>query len=171
MGGQIKSEWVDALARNQWTDWAGIRNQAQLGITVKDLCRKYGISEQTFYNWRTKYGHMDINDARKLRALEVDYRQLKRLVADLSLDNQILKDLLEKTPHAQSEGRCHEARCLPLWAEQKRACMILNLTRSTSQYEPLPHNNEKKLRARMKEMAHTHKRYDSPHLHLLLKRE
>ena len=73
-----------------------ILNEAQIGITVKDLCRKYGISEQTFYNWRNKYGDMDINDARKLRVLEVENRQLKRLVADLSLDNQILKDLLEK---------------------------------------------------------------------------
>jgi len=52
-----------------------------------------------------------------------------------------------------------------------RACMIVNLNRSTSQYEPLGHNDEKKLRARMKELAHTHKRYGSPRLHLLLKRE
>ena len=60
-----------------------ILNEAQLGITVKDLCRKYGISEQTLYNWHNKYGDMDINDARKLRALEVENQQLKRLVADL----------------------------------------------------------------------------------------
>ena len=73
-----------------------ILNEAQLGITVKDLCRKYGISEQRFYNWRNKYGDMDINDARKLRPLEVGKQQLKRLVADLSLDNQILKELLER---------------------------------------------------------------------------
>ena len=73
-----------------------ILKEAQLGIMVKDLCRKYGISEQTFYNWRNKYSDMDINDARELRALEAENRQLKRLVADLSLDNQILKELLEK---------------------------------------------------------------------------
>jgi len=60
-----------------------ILNEALLGITVKDLCRKYGISEQMFCNWRNKYGDMDSKDARELRAIEVENRQLKRLVADL----------------------------------------------------------------------------------------
>lgn len=73
-----------------------VLKEAELGIKVKDLCRKFGISDQTFYNWRNKYGGMDISDARRLKSLEGENRQLKRLVADLSLDNQILKDLLEK---------------------------------------------------------------------------
>jgi len=54
------------------------------------------ISEQTFYNWKNKYGGMDVNDALRLKSLEEENRRLKRLVADLSLDNQVLKDLLEK---------------------------------------------------------------------------
>jgi putative transposase len=73
-----------------------ILKEAEAGSKIIDVCRKYGISEQTFYNWRNKYGGMSISDARKLKALEKENQKLKRLVADLSLDNQVLKDLLEK---------------------------------------------------------------------------
>ena len=73
-----------------------ILKEAELGITVQELCRKYGIARQTFYSWRNKHGGMEISDAHKLTALEEENRKLKRLVADLSLDNQVLKDLLEK---------------------------------------------------------------------------
>jgi putative transposase len=73
-----------------------VLKEAESDSNNKDICRKYGISEQTFYNWRNKYDGMSIKEARRLKALEGENRQLKRLVADLSLDNQILKDLLEK---------------------------------------------------------------------------
>ena len=73
-----------------------ILKEAELGISVQELCRKQGIARQTFYSWRNKYGGMEISEAIKLRALEEENRKLKRLVADLSLDNQVVKDLLGK---------------------------------------------------------------------------
>jgi putative transposase len=73
-----------------------ILKEAELGIKIAELCRKHGISEQTFYNWRNKYSGMDISEAKRLKLIEDENRRLKRLVADLSLDNQVLKDLLEK---------------------------------------------------------------------------
>ena len=73
-----------------------ILKESELGIPAAEICRKHGISEQTFYNWKNKYGGMDFNDALRLKSLEEENRRLKRLVADLSLDNQVLKDLLEK---------------------------------------------------------------------------
>jgi len=73
-----------------------IIRESELGVKNIDICRKYGISEQTFYNWKNKYGGMEVSDARKLKVLEDENRKLKGLVADLSLDNKILKDLLEK---------------------------------------------------------------------------
>jgi putative transposase len=73
-----------------------IIKESELGVKNIDICRKYGISEQTFYNWKNKYGNMNVSDARKLKVLEDENRKLKGLVADLSLDNKILKDLLEK---------------------------------------------------------------------------
>jgi|BarGraIncu01121A_1022015.scaffolds.fasta_scaffold98817_1 putative transposase len=73
-----------------------IIKESEYGVKNIDICRKYGISEQTFYNWKNKYGGMEISDAMKLKVLEDENRKLKGLVADLSLDNKILKDLLEK---------------------------------------------------------------------------
>ena len=61
-----------------------------------ELCRKYGISDQTYYNWKAKYGGMTASDARKLKQLEQENRKLKHLVADLTLDNQALKLVISK---------------------------------------------------------------------------
>jgi len=61
------------------------------GAKARDLCRKIGVSEHTFYRWRAKYGGMEVSDARKLKALEEENRRLKHIVADLTLDNQMLK--------------------------------------------------------------------------------
>src|SRR5262245_55251141 len=69
---------------------------AEAGQKVADLCRKHGISEHTFYRWRAKYGGMEVGDARKLRALEDENRRLKTVVADLTLDNQMLKAVVQK---------------------------------------------------------------------------
>jgi len=66
------------------------------GATVRDLCRKLGVSEHTFYRWRSKYGGMEVSDARKLKALEEENRRLKHIVADLTLDNQMLKAINAK---------------------------------------------------------------------------
>jgi len=70
--------------------------EAESGKTAKELCREYGISEQTFYRWKSKYGGMELGDAKKLKALEDENRRLKRLVADQALDNLVLKDIIEK---------------------------------------------------------------------------
>ena len=70
--------------------------QAETGTPVKEVIRKLGITEQTFYRWKKKYGGMMPSDLRKLKQLEEENRQLKKLVADLSLDKQMLRDVLSK---------------------------------------------------------------------------
>jgi len=70
--------------------------QAESGTSVSEICRKMGIAEQTFYRWKKKYGGMGVAEVRKLRILEEENRQLKQLVADLSLDKQMLQDVLRK---------------------------------------------------------------------------
>ena len=70
--------------------------QAESGTSVSEICRKMGIAEQTFYRWKKKYGGMGVADVRKLRILEEENRKLKQLVADLSLDKQMLQDVLRK---------------------------------------------------------------------------
>ena len=70
-----------------------ILQQAATGAQIRELCRKHGITEQTFYRWRGKYDGLQVSDAKRLRALEDENRRLKKLVADLSLDNAMLKDV------------------------------------------------------------------------------
>ena len=70
--------------------------QAETGTSIKEVTRKMGISEQTFYRWKKKYSGMMPSDLRKLKQLEEENRQLKKLVADLSLDKQMLQDVLSK---------------------------------------------------------------------------
>lgn len=70
--------------------------QAESGTSVSEICRKMGIVEQTFYRWKKKYVGMGIAEVRRLRVLEEENRKLKQLVADLSLDKQMLQDVLRK---------------------------------------------------------------------------
>ena len=74
----------------------GVLREADGGRTIKEVSAAYNISEATFYAWRKKYGDMDVNEARKLRSLEEENRRLKNLVADLSVQNQILKEVNSK---------------------------------------------------------------------------
>ncbi len=70
--------------------------QSETGTKVAEVCRKMGISEATFYNWKKKYGGLGVSELRRLKQLEEENRQLKKLVADLSLDKQMLQDVLQK---------------------------------------------------------------------------
>lgn len=70
--------------------------EAEGGRKPDELCREYGISTWTFYQWRKKYGDMTVSDAKRLRALEEENRKLKRIVADLTLETTALKDVLSK---------------------------------------------------------------------------
>lgn len=72
----------------------GILREAEAGAQIRELSRRYGITEQTFYRWRNKYGGMDLSEARRLSQLEDENRRLKRIVADQALNLQVLKDLL-----------------------------------------------------------------------------
>jgi putative transposase len=74
----------------------GVLKEHELGAKTADLCRKYGISEATFYNWKSKFGGMDVSEAKRLRTLEAENAKLKRLLAESMLDNAALKDLLSK---------------------------------------------------------------------------
>lgn len=74
----------------------GILKEHHAGLSAGDLCRKHGISDATFYKWRSKYGGMDVSDARKLKALEDENARLKRLLAESVMDVSTLKEMLSK---------------------------------------------------------------------------
>ena len=74
----------------------GLLKEHQAGATAADLCRKHGISDATFYTWRSKYGGMEVSEARRLKALEDENAKLKRLLAESVMDVSTLKELLAK---------------------------------------------------------------------------
>jgi putative transposase len=73
-----------------------VLKEGEAGAKIADLCRKYGMSDATYYNWKSKYSGMTVSDLKKLKALEEENRRLKQIVADQALDIRALKDLLSK---------------------------------------------------------------------------
>lgn len=73
-----------------------ILNRQEAGKSVKELCREHGISDATFYNWKAKYGGMAVSDVKKMKDLEDENSRLKRIVANLTLENDAIKHVLEK---------------------------------------------------------------------------
>lgn len=78
------------------TQIVAILREADSGMLVKDVCRKHGISDATYYNWKSKYGGMQASDLKRLKEMEQEISQLKRMYADMALENRALKDLIEK---------------------------------------------------------------------------
>lgn len=74
----------------------GILKEHQAGLGAKELCRKHGVSDATFYKWRAKFGGMEVSDAKKLKALEAENAKLKRLLAEQMMDVSTLKEMLGK---------------------------------------------------------------------------
>lgn len=72
----------------------GVLKEAEVGSKIADLCRKHGISDATYYNWKAKFGGMTVSDAQRLKALEAENSKLKRLLAESLLDNAALKDVV-----------------------------------------------------------------------------
>ena len=73
-----------------------ILKEVEGGRQVKEVCREYGISDQTYYNWKSKYGGMEASDVRRLKELEEENNRLKQMYADISLENRALKDVIAK---------------------------------------------------------------------------
>ena len=78
----------------------GVLKEAESGAKVGELCRRHGISDATFYNWRSRYGGLEVSELRRLRQLEEENRRLKSIVADQALDLRALRDVLQKNGYS-----------------------------------------------------------------------
>jgi len=88
----------------------GILRDAESGVPVADLLRKYGVSKATFFKWRSKYGGASISDVKRLRELETENAKLKRMYADLALENAAIKDVLNRKLSVRSRSD-RSSRC------------------------------------------------------------
>jgi putative transposase len=86
------------MVRKQYTDEQiiAVLKEAGAGAKIGELCRKYGMSEATYYNWKSKYAGLTVSELKRLKALEEENRRLKQIVAEQALDNRALKELLSK---------------------------------------------------------------------------
>ncbi|WP_353150630.1 IS3 family transposase [Chryseobacterium sp.] len=145
--------------------------QSETGTRVEEVCRKMGISEATFYNWKKKYGGLGVSELRKLRQLEEENAQLKKLVADLSLDKQMLQDVLKKKVLKPSERRTMVTGLISDYRiSLRRACEVSLLSTSVWYYKH-HRRDDGPLRLRIKSIAETRVRYGIERIVVLLKRE
>src|SRR3954462_10038975 len=109
-----------------------ILKQSEAGLKTAEVCRQNGISEATFYKWKAKYGGMGVSDVQKLKRLEEENSKLKRVVADLTLNNVVLKDLLGKKLLEPASKRAAVTVAIQQHGiSERRACRLTQLARST----------------------------------------
>ena len=141
------------------------------GLSAGDVCRKHGISDATFYKWRSRFGGMEISDARKLKALEDENRKLKKLLAETMLDASTLKEMLEKTSDAQlAETCCDLGDPMEKSYSQRRACGLVGLHPKTYRYAST-RPDDLALRAKLRELASQRRRFGYRRLGLMLERQ
>ncbi|NSL85258.1 IS3 family transposase [Chitinophaga sp. Mgbs1] len=151
------------------TQIVSILKQQENGLATKDICREHGISEATFYNWKSKYGGMEASDVKRLKDLEEENSRLKRLYADLSLDNQILKDLFHKKRLGPSTKRqVAEELVADQGISVSRACRIVSFPRSKFYYRS--RRNDQVLIDTLQNLAFKHTSYGFRKLFAYLRR-
>lgn len=144
--------------------------QHEAGTKVEDLCREMGISVGTFYNWRSKYAGLEVNEAKRLKELEAENNKLKKMLADKMLEVEAMKDVLSKvvTPAARKPVAQHLIEAFRL--SERVACKLAGLSRTALRYQPKT-NADNSIRQRLKALATQYPRYGYLMLHSLLRGE
>ena len=124
------------MVRKRYTEEQiiAVLNEAEAGARTADLCRKHGMSDATFYNWKAKYAGLTVSDLKRLKSLEDENRRLKHIVAQQALDNWAMKELLSKMkPKARRRAASYAMESLGL--SERRACLLTGVSPSVYRYE------------------------------------
>ena len=152
---------------------AFILKQGADGHPVAEICRKAGISEATYFNWKKKYEGLLPDEMRRLKQLEDENSKLKKLVADLSLDKAMLQDVLRRKPKTVRPAHKRELVnkvCCEWPVSIRRACEVLAVGKSTYHYKSR-RCGQADLEKRIKEIAETRMGYGYRRVHVVLQRE
>ncbi|WP_087718344.1 MULTISPECIES: IS3 family transposase [Salinicola] len=149
----------------------GILAEHEAGAKCADLCRKHGMSEGTFYNWKARFGGMTVSEAKRLKTLEDENARLKKLLAEQMLDLSAMKELVFKkvvTPAEKRDAVSHLKRLLGF--SERRACRLVGADRRMVRYVPR-RVSDTALRDRLRELANERRRFGYRRLFVLLRRE
>ena len=147
----------------------GVLKEHEAGAKTADLARKHGISEATLYNWKAKFGGMDVSEAKRLKALEDENAKLKKLLAEAMLDASALRELLSKNGRARRQARGRRAwRRAVMGLSERRACALLGADRTMIRYRSR-RPPEVELRAQIRDLANARKRFGYRRLFILLR--
>ncbi|WP_100962111.1 IS3 family transposase [Bosea sp. FBZP-16] len=148
-----------------------VLREHEAGAKSADLARKHGVSEATLYNWKAKFGGMDVSEAKRLKQLEDENAKLKKLLAEQMLDVAAMRELLFKKmvgPAVQRDAVAHLQAVMGLW--ERRACTIVGADRKMVRYRSCrPPDTE--LRTRLRDLANERRRFGYRRLFILLRRE
>ncbi|MFC2058404.1 IS3 family transposase [Chloroflexota bacterium] len=161
------------MVRRKYTEEQiiAVLREGEAGAKVADLCRKHGMSDASYYNWKAKYAGLTVSELKRLKSLEEENRRLKQIVGEQALDIRALKELLFKKllkPGVKRLAVSHARQSLGL--SERKACLLVNISASVYRYRPKKYDDIT-LRQRLRELAGQRKRFGSPRLHILLKRE
>ncbi|HMM07191.1 MAG TPA: IS3 family transposase [Clostridiales bacterium] len=149
-----------------------ILKEHEHGKKAAEIVRENNISEQTFYRWKSKYGGMEINEAKRLKQLEEENRRLKEMVAELSLDNRILKDIKFKKLLKPATKRRIAAEIQEDYAiSERHACRLAGISQNSKRYQPVDKSEDKQITERLVALSARWKRFGYRRLHVMLQRE
>ncbi|WP_414719155.1 IS3 family transposase [Variovorax sp.] len=148
----------------------GFIRQAEAGLPIKELCRKGGFSDATFYKWRAKYGGMDVPDAKRLRELEAENNKLKKLLAEAHLDIHALNTAFRGKALAPQAKRAAIATMIEQCdLSERRACKLVGLSRDSYRHPPDVDAVTQELSSKIVEIAHARRRFGYRRIHDLLR--
>nr|WP_229721071.1 IS3 family transposase [Dyella nitratireducens] len=139
-------------------------------MPIKELCRKHGFSEASYYLWRSKFGGMSVPDAKRLKELEMENTRLKKLLAEQMLENEVIRDVLRKKAVGAPARREWVRQMIDKGLSERRSLAIVGMSASAYRYQAQPDRNVA-LRQRIVALAQRHKRYGVGMIHLKLRQE
>ncbi|MEA9564473.1 MULTISPECIES: IS3 family transposase [unclassified Xanthomonas] len=148
----------------------GFLREAEASVAIKDLCRRNGFSEASYYLWRSKFGGMSVPDAKRLKDLEAENTRLKKLLAEQLFENDLIKDAMRKKLVSAPARRTLVREWIDRGASERHALAVIGMSASALRYRQREDRNVE-LRERIGALAHHHRRYGVEMIYLKLRQE